>query len=106
MAQVLLLSQARDFVSWEQVREVCDQAFKDLDFVTACQDKIEEAQTTLNRTRAMLPAYLPFLHATLKPNLENNWLSAAEATVVLDRLLLEPGGNDGSPRRHARIWNN
>lgn len=96
VAQVLLLSQARDFVSWEKVREVCDQVSKDLDFVTACQDRIEEAQTTLNRTRAMLPAYLPFLHATFKPNLENNWLSAAEATVVLDRLLLEPGGNDGS----------
>ncbi|MGA9922416.1 MAG: carboxypeptidase-like regulatory domain-containing protein [Isosphaeraceae bacterium] len=96
VAQVLLLSQARDFVSWEKVREVCDQVSKDFDFVTACQDRIEEAQTTLNRTRAMLPAYLPFLHATLRPNLENNWLSAAEATVVLDRLLLEPGGNDGS----------
>ena len=96
VAQVLLLSQARDFVSWEKVREVCDQVFKDFDFVTACQDRIEEAQTTLNRTRAMLPAYLPFLHATLRPNLENYWLSAAEATVVLDRLLLEPGGNDGS----------
>jgi hypothetical protein len=94
LAQVLLLSQTREFVSWDRLRQSCEAAVKDLEFVTACQDKIEDAKTTLNRMRAMLPAYLPYLNASRRPNLDNIWLSAAEATVILGRRLDKPPTSD------------
>ena len=89
-AQVLLLSQAREFVSWERIRQSCEPVIKDLMDITAFQDRIEEAQTLLNRSRATLPAYLPYLYAIRRTDLDGVWLNAAEATVTLDRRLQKP----------------
>ena len=94
-ARVLLQSEARDYVTWTQIGEAWQKARQDLDFVATCQDKIEDAETTMDRARAILPAYLPFLYATRLPGFDTTWLAAANATVALDRQMKRPLEGDG-----------
>lgn len=89
-AQVLLLSQTRGFVSWDQIRNACEPAVRELNFILGFQDKIEDAQTVLNRARACLPAYLAYLRATQRLDLDSAWQTATDAAVALDRRLQKP----------------
>ena len=49
----------------------------------------------MDRARAILPAYLPFLYATRRPGFDTTWLAAATATVALDRQMKRPREGTG-----------
>ena len=82
-------------MTWSQIGEAWQEARQALEFVTTCQDKIEDAETTLDRARALLPAYLPFLYATRRPGFDTTWHAAAAATAALDRQMKRPREGDG-----------
>ena len=54
-ARTLLLSDARGFVTWTQIGDAWQKARKDLEFVANCQDKIEDAQSTMSRGEPCCP---------------------------------------------------
>lgn len=89
-ARVLLLSQVNGYASWDQIQQAWKEAETEFGIVINSQQKLEEAGTVLSRARAILPAYLTYLHATKRTDLVKAWSAAAEATVTLDRRLKRP----------------
>jgi hypothetical protein len=100
-ARVATLDQAHGFASWSQIAELWEATRTELVFAASCQETIEDAATTLDRARALLPEYLPFLAATEKPALDQAWLSAIEAATLLQHRLVPPTG-EGSAAFAAR----
>ena len=64
-ARTLLQSEARDYVTWAQIGEAWQKARQDIDFVATCQDRIEDAQTTMRPCRE--PSCPPTCRSSMPP---------------------------------------
>ncbi|WP_165227181.1 carboxypeptidase-like regulatory domain-containing protein [Aquisphaera insulae] len=89
-ARVLLLKEVRGFVSWKQTGEAWAAAVESLRKASEAQKLIEDARTELDRSRAIISGYLPFLQASSRPGLETVWQEAARASGELARILGTP----------------
>src|SRR5512135_1997554 len=85
LGEVLLQPDAAGFASWAKIADVWKQALEGdgYSLVNGTQERIRDAQFTVRRALAVLPAYVTFLEKGARPDLEDVWLQAAKATQDL-----------------------
>jgi hypothetical protein len=95
-AQVLLLPEARNFATWEQMKRAWDDAARDYELVSSRQRTISQGQRALARALATLTFLTPYLEALPERERERTWLEATGAALDLAARLEPPQPGDGS----------
>jgi hypothetical protein len=89
-AEVLTLPRTAGHASWKQMGVAWEKAASAYDVVVNAQRKIDAAHATLAQAVAFLPADVPFLETSHRPDLEKIWHEAAVKTRILGDLLKPP----------------
>ena len=103
-AQILLLPQAYAYASPAQISQAWQRVADAYGIIDNGQRKIRHAQTILNRARAVLPAYLPYLEGTGRAGRESDWHTAAQIAHQLDLLVEESAtSSESEPLTRERL---
>jgi hypothetical protein len=97
-AQVLLLPEAYGYASEVRISKTWQAVRDAYGFIDNCQTRIGDGRRALNRAKAVLPAYLPYLEMAGRVGQESLWRQAAEAAHLLDLLLERPSRSSESDR--------
>ncbi len=95
-AQVLLLPEAYGYASDIHISKLWQDVHDKYVFIDNCQKKIRNGQIVLDRARAALPAYLPYLETAGRVGHESLWHQTVEAAHQLDLLLEKPQASSDS----------
>jgi Carboxypeptidase regulatory-like domain len=97
-ASVLLLPKAAGFVSQKQIADSWSETKALYESLASFQQKVRGAQDLLDRARAALVVYVPYLEAARRGEREDSlWLEAAKAAQELDGRLMKPGPSSNAP---------
>ncbi|HZW33253.1 MAG TPA: carboxypeptidase-like regulatory domain-containing protein, partial [Isosphaeraceae bacterium] len=78
------------FASWTQIHAAWSDAKEKYQVVVDRQRAVRDGQAVLARTLEALVCLIPYLEATHQPQLQSDWLEAAETAGMLARLLEPP----------------
>jgi hypothetical protein len=89
-AKVLLLPQAANFASWNQIAKAWEAASAKYELVAGQQKALREARAVLSEALAALVSLIPYLDATPTAELQSEWLDAVDLSGDLARMLKPP----------------